>query len=179
MTEPRLELRLFDNHNAELFNGTDQSKAVVLQLQTPPSKDVSPQLVKRIDHGSYGEPYYADSMGSYNLLPNGNEIVGWGQVATSSEYGPDGELRWEAAFGTPGLVFSYRFYKNEWHATPEAWDPNLVVSPRSLELGPVSNRCCRLRMARPTSLGMVQRKSRHGRSIQARVKIDSCVLLSP
>lgn len=133
MTESGLELRLFDNHNAELFNGTDQSKAVIFQLQTPPSKDVSPQLVKRIDHGSYGEPYYADSMGSYDLLPNGNEIVGWGQVATSSEYGPDGELRWEAAFGSPGLVFSYRFYKKEWHATPVAWDPNLVVSPSSLE----------------------------------------------
>ncbi|KAK4503466.1 hypothetical protein PRZ48_004381 [Zasmidium cellare] len=127
VTEDGLELRLFDNHNAELFNGTDQSKAVIFHLQTPPNKGISPQLIKRIDHGSYGEPYYADSMGSYNLLPNGNEIVGWGQVATSSEYGPDGDLRWEASFGTPGLVFSYRFYKNEWHATPAAWDPSLVV----------------------------------------------------
>lgn len=68
-------------------------------------------------------------MGSFDAcLPNGNKLVGWGQIAVYDEYGPEGDLRWQAEFGKRGSVFSYRAYRAEWTATPAEWDPVLVVS---------------------------------------------------
>ena len=75
-------------------------------------------------------PYWANAMGSYTRdLGNGNSLVGWGQVSGTTEYGPGGQddVRWDGLFETPMTVLSYRAYKHVWHATPAAWDPNLVV----------------------------------------------------
>ena len=129
VTESGLDLSLFDNHNQALDNGTGTTKTLVYHLELPASKNYVPVLKRRIETKS--DPLYAASQGSYIAdLPNGNQFVGYGQLAVSREYGPatDGsDLRWQAQFGGLNEVQSYRGFKETWHATPKDWDPSLVV----------------------------------------------------
>lgn len=129
VTETSLDLSLFDNHISAIDNGTASSRGLVYHLELPASKSYIPQLLRRIE-----TPYqelYCDSQGSYApSLSNGNQVLGYGQIAITREYGPatDGsDLRWEAQFGAVNAVQSYRAFKETWSATPAAWDPVLVV----------------------------------------------------
>jgi len=78
------------------------------------------------------------SQGAYVELPNGNNLVAYGSEPVIMEYGPlegtntEGEVRWTGTFGHPGLVSSYRVFKQEWHSTPET-QPSLVVLESSAE----------------------------------------------
>ena len=56
------------------------------------------------------------SMGSVQLLPNGNVLVGWGAQPYASEFAPDGTLVADAQLPT-GLL-SYRALRAPWKATP-------------------------------------------------------------
>ena len=129
VTESRLDLSLFDNHNQILDNGTAPSRALVYHLEFQASASYTPQLLRKLETPS--EELYADSQGSYTVdLSNGNQFVGYGQIAISREYGPgpDGsDLRWQAQFGGINTVQSYRGFKETWHGTLAAWDPSLVV----------------------------------------------------
>lgn len=129
VTGTSLDVSLFDNHNQALDNGTAASRGLVYHLELPPSKSYSPKLLRRIETPS--DELYADSQGSYAAaLSNGNQLLGYGQIAITREYGPatDGsDLRWQAQFGGINLVQSYRAFKETWHATPANWDPSLVV----------------------------------------------------
>lgn len=59
------------------------------------------------------------------VLPNGNVFVGWGTVPRFSEFGPDGELVWDARL--PGRAYqSYRGFKSPWKGTPPT-APAIVV----------------------------------------------------
>ncbi len=129
VTDTSLELSMFDNHNAILDNGTVASNGLVFHLELPPSKFYMPQLLRHIETPS--DPLYADSQGNYYpTLSNGNQLMGYGQIAITREYGPatDGsDLRWQAEFGGIDTVQSYRAFKGVWHGTPASWDPSLVV----------------------------------------------------
>jgi hypothetical protein len=129
VTASSLDLALFDNHNQILDNGTTPTRGLVLHLELPPSKSYTPQVLRNIEVES--QELYADSQGSYAAsLSNGNQLMGYGQIPITREYGPgtDGsDLRWQAQFGGLGTVQSYRAFKLPWHATPAAWDPTLVV----------------------------------------------------
>ncbi|XXH02860.1 hypothetical protein Hte_009248 [Hypoxylon texense] len=63
------------------------------------------------------------SQGSFQTLPNGNVILGYGNSAAFTEYAGNGEVLCdthfgpESKFGTGG-VQSYRVYKYEWHGYP-------------------------------------------------------------
>lgn len=64
---------------------------------------------------------YADSQGSLSLLPNGNTLMGYGQIPVIREYGPSGDLRLDIAFGDiNGTQSSYRAFRYEWEAVPAA-----------------------------------------------------------
>ena len=129
VTESSLDLSLFDNHASAIDNGTAPSRGLVYHLELPPSKAVSPELLRLINNPS--QELYAESQGSYQpTLSNGNQLLGYGQIAITREYGPatDGsDLRWEAQFGGINEVQSYRGFKETWSATPADWDPSLVV----------------------------------------------------
>jgi hypothetical protein len=129
VTATSFDLGLFDNHNAASDNGTVGSRGLLYHLEFPASKDQSPELLRRIETPS--DELYADSQGSYAAaLPNGNQLLGYGQIAITREYGPatDGsDLRWQAQFGGINEVQSYRAFKETWSATPADWDPSLVV----------------------------------------------------
>lgn len=63
------------------------------------------------------------SQGSFQTLPNGNVVLGYGNSAAFTEYASSGEVLCdthfgpESKFGTGG-VQSYRVYKYEWHGYP-------------------------------------------------------------
>ena len=100
------------------------SRGLLLELRLPPEPSQEPRLLR--DTRS-PEPWYVDSQGSYDAaLSNGNQLMGFGTVPVIQEYGPMGDLRWEARFGTDFQVMSYRAYKHVWHATPY-WEPTLVL----------------------------------------------------
>jgi hypothetical protein len=66
---------------------------------------------------------YADSQGALDLLPNGNVLMGYGQIPIVREYGPGGDLRLSVQFGElAGSQASYRAYRLEWEGEPAA-DP--------------------------------------------------------
>ena len=129
VTATSLDLALFDDHNQALDNGTAGSRGLVYHLELPARKSYIPELRRKIETPAQG--LYADSQGSYAAaLSNGNQLLGYGQIAMTREYGPatDGsDLRWEAQFGGINGVQSYRAFKETWQATPAGWDPSLVV----------------------------------------------------
>ncbi|KAJ3991553.1 ASST-domain-containing protein [Lentinula boryana] len=59
----------------------------------------------------------SQSQGSVQLQPNGNFLVGFGQLPWTGEYTPDGDLLWTAQFGV-GDVESYRALRYNWTGTP-------------------------------------------------------------
>lgn len=129
VTESSLDLSLFDNHNSGIDNGTAPSSGLVYHLELPASKSYTPQLTRKIETPS--DEIYAESQGDYIPdLCNGNQLVGYGQITITREYGPatDGsDLRWQAQFGDFNTVQSYRAFKDTWAGTPADWDPSLVV----------------------------------------------------
>ena len=69
------------------------------------------------------EALYADSQGALDLLPNGNVLMGYGQIPIAREYGPGGDVRLAVQFGdVAGSQASYRAYRLEWEGEPAA-DP--------------------------------------------------------
>lgn len=129
VTQTSLDLSLFDNHASIVDNGTAPSCGYVYHLELLPSKSYTPKVTRRIE--TPAEAIYASSQGSYVAdLSNGNQLVGYGQIAITREYGPasDGsDLRWQAQFGDLNTIQSYRAFKALWKATPAAWNPSLVV----------------------------------------------------
>ena len=59
----------------------------------------------------------AATQGNMQVLPNGNVFVGWGSEPSFSEFGPDGELLFDAAF--PTEVESYRAFRFPWKGQPD------------------------------------------------------------
>jgi hypothetical protein len=55
-------------------------------------------------------------MGNTQVLPNGDVVVGWGEVPFVSEYTAAGELIFDAAFPSPDM--SYRAYVQPWVGKP-------------------------------------------------------------
>lgn len=129
VTSTSLDLSLFDNHNSIVDNGTAPSHGYVYHLELPASKSYTPQVIRRIE--TPAEEIYAGSQGNYVAdLSNGNQLIGYGQISITREYGPaaDGsDLRWQAQFGDMNEIQSYRAFKDIWKATPADWDPSLVV----------------------------------------------------
>lgn len=66
----------------------------------------------------------ASSQGSVQLLDNGNVFVGWGSQPYCSEYGPYGDLRFDAQM--LGGSNSYRAFRSAWVGVP-ATAPKLAV----------------------------------------------------
>ena len=61
-------------------------------------------------------PLLTGSQGNDQVLPNGNSLVGWGELPYVSEFSPSGQMIFDAHFPAPGQ--SYRAFRFEWNGTP-------------------------------------------------------------
>ena len=116
--EDNFVMRWFDNENRRGENGTAPSKGLAISGSLPPGKDPLRLYTALVDKN---QPLYADTQGSYDILPNGNHFMGYGQVPFMKEYGPPSlgqDVRFTAQFGPKMAAASYRSYRSEWHATP-------------------------------------------------------------
>ncbi|MHB1858663.1 MAG: arylsulfotransferase family protein [Solirubrobacteraceae bacterium] len=89
------------------------------------SIDFETREVKVLSILSHSPPLLAQSQGNYQVLPDGNAFVGWGQEPYFSEYGRRGELLFDAHL-PPGSS-SYRAYRFPWTGTPST-PPGIAVA---------------------------------------------------
>lgn len=109
------------------FNGTHQSEGLELHLNL--STRTATVLKNLVD---LNESVFNDAQGSFDPLPNGNTLLGYGQIPEMKEFGPvgDNDVRMTIRYGyndNTGLgAQSYRIYRQEWVGTP-ALPPIAVV----------------------------------------------------
>jgi hypothetical protein len=128
--DPRM---LADGAISEFDNGASpkvhaQSRAVVLSL------DRQSATVSLVSQFTHTPPLLSESQGSVQALPNGDWFVGWGQEPDFSEFGPEGQLLFDAHF--PAHDRSYRALRFEWTGTP-AHPPTLAFQPGGQGMGTV------------------------------------------
>jgi hypothetical protein len=111
-------LSLFDNGGDPRVQ--PQSKALVLALD---EKRMRATLHRRHVHRP---PMRAHALGSNQLLPNGNVLVGWGTEPWFTEYGPGGEVVFDARLPRGGQ--NYRALRFPWVGRPS-------IPPRVLAAG--------------------------------------------
>ena len=124
VTNSSLTITYFNNDNSEVQNGTNSTTGLVLSLDL---KTHSVTLLRKLSVPS--EPIFADSQGSYQPLPNGHALLGYGQIAKTREFNASGGLVYEAQYGysiATSQVASYRSYRQSWTAQP-ATAPKIVA----------------------------------------------------
>lgn len=101
-----IELTLFNDNNGH------SSAGLVLRLNTITHK------ARLVDAYHHHPALYAQILGSMQLLPNGNALVGWGSEPYFSEYAKSGKLLFDAEW--PGIADqSYRtLFTDSWVGTP-------------------------------------------------------------
>ena len=112
-------LHLFDNANSSPpFSGVNQTLGLLFSLDL---KKKTSTLIQ--DYYDPKQTLYAESQGALDLLPNGNVLMGYGQLPIVKEYGPHGDVRLSIQFGDlNGTQQSYRAYRLDWEGVPAA-DP--------------------------------------------------------
>lgn len=124
VTNSSLTITYFNNDNSEAQNGTNSTTGLALSLDL---KSRSVTLLRKLTVPS--QPIFADSQGSYQPLPNGHVLLGYGQVAKTREFDAAGNLVYEAQYGYStgqSQVASYRSYRQRWSGQP-ATAPKLAV----------------------------------------------------
>lgn len=111
-------ISVFDNGGVPKVH--PQSRAIVVALN---SRDKTDTLLSTYEHAS--PALSSGSQGSVQTLENGDAFVGWGSEPYFSEYGPGGQLLYDAHWH--GSYESYRAYRFQWSATP-ASPPAIAVS---------------------------------------------------
>lgn len=98
-----VELTVFDDNNGD-YGGGKPSAGLVLSLNTTARRA---RLVMAYHHYP---PLAAQILGSMQLLPNGNALVGWGAEPYFSEYSPSGgvllDVRWPSGGGSYRTLFT-------------------------------------------------------------------------
>jgi hypothetical protein len=107
---------LFDDHCCDITGAdtylpaTGPSRGLTLKLNQAAR---TATVVREYSHGT---TFHSEYMGNTQVLPNGNVIVGWGEVPFVSEYTQAGKLIFDAALPTPDM--SYRTYVQPWVGKP-------------------------------------------------------------
>jgi Arylsulfotransferase (ASST) len=74
------------------------------------------KAVKLVGAWAHSPALVAASQGNYQLLPDGNSFVGWGQSPFITEFGRGGTVLFQAQL--PGRGDSYRAYRLPWKGMP-------------------------------------------------------------
>ena len=123
-------ITLFDNRADWAFHTEPQSRGTRVGI------DVE-HFTAKLDATYENEVnIISTSQGSYQSLPNGNVLIGYGFNGVISEYASDGTLLCDAYFEpsrhfTSGNVQSYRNLKFNWTGIPKA-QPNLMIEDGAL-----------------------------------------------
>lgn len=105
-----VELTLFNDNNGDYGGGGKPSAGFVLSLNTSARQAT---LVMAYHHYP---PVAAQILGSMQLLPNGNALVGWGSEPYFSEYSASGRVLLDVRWPNAG---SYRtLFTNTWVGSP-------------------------------------------------------------
>jgi hypothetical protein len=110
----------------------------------PPVQPPSRAEVVHIDTGSRSAtlvtqfvrtsgPLATSSQGDLQQLPNGSWMVGWGGLPNFTEFGPHGEIVYDAQL--PAGENSYRVYRLAWDGQP-AEPPAIATRPATVAGGP-------------------------------------------
>lgn len=102
-------LTIFDNEGAP--HAGSQSRAIVLAVDEQHKRA---RLERQFLHPL---ALQASSLGSVQVLPNGNVFVGWGAEPFVSEFSPSGELLFDARLGSG--YSGYRAFRFPWEAAGE------------------------------------------------------------
>jgi hypothetical protein len=102
-------------------NASHQSRAIRIGLSMADRRAV---LLQEFVHPN---PITAVAMGNAQVLANGNVVVGWGTAPFVTEFGPLGDVRFDATFD--GGAWNYRAFRNTWSAEP-AHPPSIAVKRR-------------------------------------------------
>lgn len=92
--------------------GTDahQSRAIRIGL------DVRSRTATLLQEYPHPTPLTSAAMGNAQFLSNGNVVVGWGTEPYITEFGPLGDVRFDASFD--GGAWNYRAFRNVWVGKP-------------------------------------------------------------
>jgi hypothetical protein len=109
-----------------LDNGTDSpnadtiSRGIMLDLDLDA---MTAALVHEYPHPTAGTAF---NQANLQVLPNGNAFIGWGPAPEFSEFGPEGDLRFNARLPEGGQ--SYRAFRFPWVGNPAA-GPDVATAP--------------------------------------------------
>jgi hypothetical protein len=100
---------------------SQQSRALRLALD---QRGMHAQIVQEYVHPT---PLASAAMGNVQVLPGEGVVVGWGTEPYLTEFGPAGDVRWDAHFVGGG--WNYRVIRAAWVGRPTA--PPAVAASRS------------------------------------------------
>jgi len=106
--QPDGTITFFDNGATPVTH--PQSRAIQVSLD---AQNMTATLIRAVQHPT---PLVAGSQGNLQVLPDGNWLVGWGEEPYVSEYGPAGQLLFDAHL--PAAYESYRAYRQQWSGQP-------------------------------------------------------------
>jgi hypothetical protein len=112
-------ITLFDNGSDGVTKPARESRGVVLAL------DLSGRRVSLAHEYRHPRKLMAGAMGSIQVLPTGNVVVGWGSEPYVSEFTPDGTLVADARM--PDGQQSYRGFRLPWKGQPREEPATAVV----------------------------------------------------
>ncbi len=113
---PNGNIALFDNGSGNGYGPAvnEESSGLVLKLTTNNGVRRA-TLVKRYTHP---DGVVGASQGGIHRQPDGNFVVGWGQLKRFTEFTPSGEVAFDATFNSSAAP-SYRAYKAKWVGFPK------------------------------------------------------------
>lgn len=123
-------ISLFDNGCCASPSSPPESTAhgLILQLDFK-------NMTAKVDRAYYHFPLlYVPTQGNLQKLPNGNQLVGWGQEPYVSEFGKAGNTEKNPSLNFlydmqfPNQNLSYRAFKYEWIGLP-LYPPSIAVEP--------------------------------------------------
>lgn len=88
-----------------------QSRAIRLGL------DLGGMRADLLQAYTHPDPLASFAMGNAQQLPNGGVMVGWGTQPWLTEFGPLGDVRFDATFD--GGAWNYRTFRNTWDGKPK------------------------------------------------------------
>ncbi|HUH80924.1 MAG TPA: arylsulfotransferase family protein [Solirubrobacteraceae bacterium] len=117
--QPDRTLTIFDNGAVPTVH--PQSRAIHEAI------DWKHRSVALVDRDYHTPPLRSGSQGDDETLPNGDSFVGWGERPYMSEFGPDGQIVFDAHIFEPGQ--SYRAFRFQWEGVP--WFPPALALTRT------------------------------------------------